>query len=491
MKLQPLQLCRLCGSFRSRWRLIALTAALPVLLLLPLPGALRTAAVSLWGLTGSLLLMYRFLVNGSKLPVCLRSPVPEDGLCETVLVDAALLGQGTQVRAVAQPVDIAPEMSLRLGSGTLLLGAAMVHHAASLPLAEQSALQRAVHRINLVPQRLTQHQPVLARTEEGGVITVIVRDGANTRRYLMGSAEVIVPLCPRIWETEARPMTDHDLLRVLDTARFIAQGCRSVYAYATALEDEEPVYLGAAGVGTEVDLKALQDLTELRRSGLTLMLHAGDDPNVDLPALRSLAGIPEHHARPDVYLTCGAKAHPTALAIHRDPGDSLLAPVLALQESYRSVESMLRAFALMAMLALLPGLAGHWAMALAVCLLMVAGAALLSPESARPLPGRLTLTLFGLLTILAWAFLSALDALAAGCCLLTLTALLGSLARYCGLTGRRALKAQSRTAGIFGAVCTVIFVAAALLLGGTHHPAGLVFSLLMGCGCALLLLRGK
>ena len=171
--------------------------------------------------------------------------------------------------------------------------------------------------------------------------------------------------------------------------------------------------------------------------------------------------------------------------------NKILAPVLALQESYRSVESMLRAFVLMLGLTLLPGLAGHWAIALAACLLMVAGAALLSPASVRPLPRRLTLTLFGLLTILAWAFLSALDALAAGCCLLTLTALLGALARYCGLTGKRALKPQGRTAAIIGAVCTVVFVTAALFLGGTQHLAGLFFSLLMGCGCALLLLRGK
>lgn len=489
MKLQPLQLCRLCGSFRRKWQLIVLAAALPAALLLP--GFFRTAALSLWCLAGSLLLMYRFLVNGSRLPVCLRPPVPKDGLCETVLVDAALIGQGTQMRAAAQPVDVASELSLRLGSGTLLLGAAMAQTAASLPLPEQSALHRAVHRINIVPQRLAQHQPTLSRTEEDGVITVTVRDGTNTRRYLMGSAEAIVPLCSRIWENEARPLTDRDRLRLLDTARYIAQGCSSVYAYATALADEEPIYLGAAGVGAEVSLTAIQDLTELRRSGLTVMLHDDGSQDVDLPSLRSLAGLPEHHAKPDVYLTIGTTPHQSALSIHREPGESLVSPVLALQEAYRSVEARLRSFALLLMLALLPGLAGHWAMPPAVCLLMVAGAALLSPGKSRPLPSWITLALCALLTGLAWAFLSALGALTSGCCLLTLTALLGALMRHCGLDSVRTLKEQARPLAIIAAVCAVTCVVAALLLGGTQHLAGLLFSLLMGCGGALLLLRGK
>ena len=60
MKLQPLQLCRLCGSFRRKWQLIALAAALPAALLLP--GFFRTAALSLWGLTGSLLLLIALTV---------------------------------------------------------------------------------------------------------------------------------------------------------------------------------------------------------------------------------------------------------------------------------------------------------------------------------------------------------------------------------------------------------------------------------------------
>ena len=406
MKLQPYQLCRWCDAAlqgRRRWLCLgAFLLALILSILLGLAG-LVLPVLLLAGAVLGLYLLHRHHAFGTAYQ---RTPCSRDAQCETVLIDASLIGQGTRLRAAAQPFDAAESLSLRLGSGALLLGAAMVLTADELPRADRAALLSAVHSLNIKPGRLRSHNPVLAREQSRDVTVVTVRDGMSQRRYYVGAPDAVAGCCPTVWEGHTRPMTDADRTRIADSARYIAQGNCRVLAWATSLEEEAPVFLGMAGVGEEVHLSAVSDIASLRAMGLTVMLDAGEQPDADLDSLRALLELPEHHARADIHLAPREVGGTSALGVTRLPGDSMAEPVLTLRQRFSTIESTLRRFALMLLLPLLTGLLfACWPAALCATALLLYAAIALGVDGASPPPARQTLLVLAVSAVLARVFL--------------------------------------------------------------------------------------
>ncbi len=406
MKLHAYQLCRWCDAAlhgRRKWLwigmnfLFLLLAMLLGLLVPALCAALfANAALGLY-------LLHRHHAFGA---VYQRTPRPQDAQCETILIDAALIGQGTRLRAAAQPIDTAESLSLRLGSGALLLGTAMTLTADELPPADRAAILSAVQQLNIKPGRMRSHSPILHREEADGLTILTVRDGLQERRYLLGPAEPLAKACAAIWEGHTRPMTQEDHLRIADTARYIAQGNCRVTAWATALEGEEPIFLGMAGVGESVHLQALQDVTTLRNQGLTVMLDAGDQPDTDLESLRILLELPDHHARPDIRLTTRPLTEASALCITRTPGESLVEPVALLRQRFGMIEMTLRRFAVLLGIPLVLSLLfSNWTAAIFSTVLLCYTAIALGVDVNRPLSRWQTLLGAGLAALLAKLFL--------------------------------------------------------------------------------------
>lgn len=344
MKIHPYQLCRWCDAALHQHRkwiwlisnaLLLLLSAIFGLMWLVLPILLLANA------TTALYLLHRHHAFGE---IYQRTPRPQDALCETVLIDAALIGQGTRLRGAAQPIDVADELSLRLGSGVLLLGAAMVLTADELPSADRSAILSAVQALNLKPDRLRSHNPLLRQECRDQLTIVTVRDGISERQYYLGAPAAVSACCTAIWEGQPRPMTEHDLLRIEDTARYITQADCRVLAWATALNNDTPVFLGMAGLGERIVPSVQGETAALRAMGLTVMLDAGNQPDADLAGLRSLLELPDHHARADIHLTAGQPGGTTSLCITRLPGDSLVEPVQQLRLRFRTIEDTLRRF---------------------------------------------------------------------------------------------------------------------------------------------------
>lgn len=492
MKLHAYQLCQWCdaalhGLRKWMWlcmNLLALLLAALLRLLVPvLCVLLLTNAVM------TLYLLHRHHAFGA---IYQRTPRPRDAQCETILIDAALIGEGTRLRAAAQPIDTAEALSLRLGSGALLLGTAMTLTADVLPPADRAAILSAVQHINIKPGRMRSHSPVLRREENDGVTTVTVRDGLQERRYLLGPADALAKVCASIWEGNPRPMKPSDLPRIADTARYIAQGNCRVTAWATALGDEAPIFLGMAGVGESVHLSALQDVTALRNQGLTVMLDAGGQPDADPEALRTLLDLPDHHARADLHLTTGTPADRSTLCITRTPGDSLLEPVALLRQRYGTIEMTLRRFAVMLALPLvICVLFACWPAAVFSTALMLYTAIALGVDVNQPLPRWQTLLCAGLAVLLARLFLAtqpAALALMGGGILAGCTAA-GCAVRLCGAGFR--LRGNGCQTSLVLPVSAALYALITLLLTlgeGIALLLPLGFALLVAAAVILLLL---
>ena len=434
MKLKSYQLARWCDAAlqgRRKWlypaaNVLLLLLAWPLhFLWLMLPALLFVNAVL------ALYLLHRHHAFGA---VYQRTPRPKDALCETVTIDAALIGQGTRLRAAAQPVDVADSLSMRLGSGALLLGAAMTLTADALPPADRAAILSAVHSLNIKPDRMRSHNPVLAREEQGSVTVVTVRDGMNERRYYLGAPMDVAALCPAIWEGSTRPLSDRDKARIADTERYITQANCRVMAWATALNYEQPIFLGMAGVGEDVHISALSDVAELRAMGLTVMLDA-DQADTDLASLRMLLELPDHHARPDIRISPDPITGESALGVTRVPGESLVEPITQLRLRFRTIEDTLRRFALFLGIALgVAVLSGSTWMPLFITALVLFGAIAIGVDLTAPklrMPTPVILLLIALLTRL---FLLSqpgmLTLMASG--LIALCAAVSAVMRLCG-----------------------------------------------------------
>lgn len=345
MKLKSYQLASWCdAALRGRRNWLYLAANV-LLLLLAWPLSLIWLILPLLLLLNAVLALYLLHRHHAFGTAYQRTPRPRDAQCETVTIDASLIGEGTRLRAAAQPVDVAESLTLRLGSGALLLGAAMTLTADTLPPADRSAILSAVHTLNIKPDRLRSHNPVLAREKQGDVTVVTVRDGMNERRYYLGSPMEVARLCSAIWEGSTRPLTDRDTARIADSERYIRQANCRVLAWATALNHEKPIFLGLAGMGESLHMSAVADVSELRAMGLTVMLDADAQLGTDLASLRMLLELPDHHARPDIRLTPAPITGESALGVTRQPGESLVEPVAQLRHRFRIIEDTLRRFA--------------------------------------------------------------------------------------------------------------------------------------------------
>lgn len=474
MSLQPYQLCRWCDAMMQGWKKSAFLGENVLLLLLavlvrPLRVALLALMLLIDAVTG-LYLLYRRRAFGAEYQ---RVPRPQDAQGETVLIDAQLIGEGTRLRAAAQPFDAAEALSLRLGSGALLLGTAMTLTADELPPAERAAVLSAVQQLNIKPDRMRSYSPVLRREQVGHVTCVTVRDGAMERSYYMGAPEDVKALAPRIWDGQAREMTEGDSMRITDTARYIAQGNCHVLAWATALADESPVFLGLAGLGASIYLQAAQEVSALRAQGLTVMIDA-ENPD-DAQALRVLLELPEHHARAEIHLTEKGQIGGNALAVTRAPGDSLLAPVMNLRQRFFALERMLRRFAvLLAWPLLLCVLFGCWPAAVVSAGMLVYAALSLGVDGADAQPRSMVWVGLSVAAVVAKLLLTTQTAAVAQLCggsLAVLTAA-GCALRLCGQTLH--LKGQGSLQCLALAGTGVVYVLAAMLVCGASAGAMLV-----------------
>ncbi len=406
-----------------------------LILLLPLafflPGMLWVALAAPAILCCALYLLYRVFGLCDFPSAFLRQPTPADAMAQTVLIDADLVDEGLSVQAVAQPVSPATELSLRLGSGALLLGTAMTLLSGEVPEAAQAAIHRAVTRLNIRPDRMKAHSPILHREQTEDYTAVTVQDGPHERTYYLATAAVLSRLCTSLWEDAdgtkgPRTMSSADRSRILDAAAYMQQSNGRVLAYATALGEERPTFLGLCALGQRIRMDAVQELSRLKDMGLAVLLRDADDPAVDAAALRRVLDIPDVYAHADVYLS-RTKDAPSAdtLTIRPDPDQPLSAPVLLLRTRFARAERILTAFALtLAVLLLCCFIGGSAFAALAAAAILLCGACTLGlPEDVRhPSPALCLTALTG--TLLLRLFLSAAaPGAAAGACGLMCTVL--------------------------------------------------------------------
>lgn len=491
MKIKPYQLSRLCDGAVHGRRVLCTLGVTAALLVLSALTSLLWAFVPLAALFFSGAALYALHRHHAFGAIYQRKPRPKDAQAETILIDASLIGQGTRLRAAAQPIDTADGLSLRLGSGALLLGAAMVHTADELPRNDRSAILSAVQGLNIQPARMRSHSPVLRREEEDGVSVVTVRDGLEERRFYLGEPWKLAGRCQSIWEDAPRPMTDHDRLRIADTAQYIAQGGCRVLAFATALPEEAPTFLGVCGVGEEVSVNALPEIAGLRGMGLTVMLDAGIQPDTDLDALRALLNLPEHHARPDIHLA-PREVSGKALGVTRRAGDSLLEPVTALRQHFTVIENTLRRFTLFGAIPMLCAmLTGCFTGALLSGAMLLYTAIFLGVDLSRPGLRRRTMVLLALLAVLTRLFLGTQGQtlLLAGGMLLTCALGLGLCIRLCGSAWQLKGEGLKSAAPVLGmALAGVVLAVLTALPAGAAMVLPLAFSAVIAAVCMLLLL---
>lgn len=491
MKLKSYQLARWCdAALHDRRKWLYLAANL-LILLLSWPLGLTWLILPALLLMNAVLVLYLLHRHHAFGAVYQRTPRPKDALCETITIDAALIGQGTRLRAAAQPVDVADSLSMRLGSGALLLGAAMTLTADTLPPADRAAILSAVQALNIKPDRLRSHNPVLARETQGDVTVITVRDGMNERRYYRGTPLAVANLCPSIWEGSTRPLTDHDKARIADTESYITQANCRVMAWGTALNYERPIFLGMAGVGEELHLSALQEVNELRSMGLTVMLDADAQSDTDLTSLRMLLELPDHHARPDIRLTPLSIAGENALGITRVPGESLVEPVTQLRQRFRTIEETLRHFAIFLGITLgVAALSGSTWVPLFITGLMLFGAIAIGVDLTAPklrLPTAIILMVIALLTRLFLLSQSGTLVFAASG-MICVAAACGASLRLCGKGFILKGTARRLPLGMLGACAVMLLVM--IVIGALEGKAALLplsFALLVGAAVFLLI----
>ncbi len=368
-------LCHWLDQGKRPLGLAALLCAMGLLAWL-LPAMLGCLVLAPALLLGAVYAVWRGFGFGQCGAGWMREPRPADALAETVLVDAELLGEGLCMQAAAQPVNAMPEMSLRMGSGALLLGTAMTLLSDEVSAADRAAIHAGVTKINIRPDRMKQHSPILRRDKTAEYTSVTVPDGQSERTYYLAEADALAHLCKGIWEDGERPITANDRVRIQDAARYMREGGCRVLAYATAQGDERPTFLGLCGMGQRVRPNAAENLAGLRDLGLTVMLRDAADEQVDAAYLRRVLDVPDVHAKADVYLTAGREAPVAGTLTWLAQEDvPLYAPLAEMKRHFRRAEGMLTRFA--QLLAILLGccvLAGNEWAALAVTLILLAGA---------------------------------------------------------------------------------------------------------------------
>lgn len=442
-----MKLCTLCHYFarKRRWLILPIALVLALLLSFVVPTWLWLTLCAALLLMSSMLLIYLRdlgLLWGSH---HVRQPAPRDAMAEIVMVDASLVDHGVCLQSAAQPVKPAEELSMRLGSGALLLGTAMVFLAEDMSPSDSAAVLAAAARFKLRARALQERSPILRRGIEDGMRCVTMQDGAQERTYFMADEKTVAAACGSIWDERVRLMGQHDREHIHEAALHMAAGGRRVIAYATAEGNDRPVFLGLIALGDGLDTAALDELGVLRGMGLTLILRDDKQHPMDLAALRRQLDVPDLHARPDLHL-CAGEPYPDShcLTILRREDRSLLRPVTQLRDHFRRMSVMLeRLCALMGLCFLCCILAGGaLSVPFAAAILTSAYLSFGSLTAAQPLrlPGSAVLCVCCLLVRLLLNAAVPEAAGAAGTCLcIALTALLSlTLAPH-----RRALTLRS------------------------------------------------
>ena len=183
-----------------------------------------------------------------------------------VVVDDSLLKGCRAVTQVLLPLSPAPGLSLRAGSGTLLLAAALTVMADTVP--DEAALLSLAATLGFMPDKFLRSCPVLAKTTLGSVPGRVVRDGKGQRAYYLGDPTALFSQCSRIWDGGERPITRDDLeqLRCFNCSQ---------YALATAPMDGdtpgEATYLGSLLVEDAPCPAMLAALDTLRSQGMEVI----------------------------------------------------------------------------------------------------------------------------------------------------------------------------------------------------------------------------
>lgn len=382
--------------------------------------------------------------------------------CRAV-VDGSLLVRGRAVTEVYAPLAPSPHLSLRAGSGTLLMAAAMTVMADAVP--DQAALLALAATLGFTPEKFLRGCPVLAETSLGGVPGRIVRDGRGRRAYFLGDAAALSSLCGRIWDGGERPLTEADRQR-------LPCPVGAHYALATAPMDGdipgEATYLGSLLVEDAPCPAMLTALDCLRREGMEVLIRHGDASPAPQEGDLTVSLLPGD-------APCLIPPAPDAEGLHR--------AVRAVIHRACQVEDQLRAAwqTLLALLLCAPLLCPYWQALLPALLLMAlccfGGGRLLQP--ARPRWRRLlALALPCLIAGLAWAFLGMV--VPGG----------GLAVRVFGLIGLCAVLApfllcRRRAALALSAAAIVLVPGMGLLLPGSLAAA---FASLSGALCAVVYL---
>lgn len=339
-----MKLCTLCHWLyqRRRWLMLPIGLALALLCCFLLPSRVwRLLAAAIMTISAMLLIYARDLREIFRSSFS-RLPRPQDAMAEIVMVDASLVDLGTQLQAAAQPVNPCTEMSMRMGSGALLLGTAMVFLADTLRQSDSDALLAGAAKMNLRAATIRRRSPILSRGTEDGMQLVTVQDGTQERSYFMADAPTVAAACGSIWEDRVRLMGQNDRARILDAAKYMSAGGCRVLAFATATDDERPVFLGLAALGDGLDADAVHELRELRSMGVTLILRDDERVPLDIAALRQNMDVPNLHARPDLCLSSGS-SYPDShcLTIRMEQREKLTEPVQQLRRHFSGMSRML------------------------------------------------------------------------------------------------------------------------------------------------------
>lgn len=382
--------------------------------------------------------------------------------CRAV-VDGSLLVRGRAVTGVYAPLSPSLQLSLRTGSGTLLMAAALTVMADTVP--DQPALLALASTLGFTPEKFLRGCPVLADTVLGSVPGRVVRDGRGRRAYFLGDAAVLAPLCSRIWDGGDRPLTGDDL-------RHLPCPGGAHYALATApMNGDTPgeaTYLGSLLVEDAPCPAMLSALDRLRREGMEIVIRHGEASPAPQEGDLTVSLLPGD-------VPCLVPPAPDA--------EGLDAAVHAVSRRACQVEDQIRAAwqTLLALLLCAPLMCPCWQALLPTLLLMAlccfGGGRLLQP--ARPRWRRLlALALPSLISGLTSAFLGMVDPGA------------GLAVRAYGLTGLCAMIAPSalcrrRAALALSAGAMVLVPGLGLLLQGSLAAA---FAGLSGALCAVVYL---
>lgn len=357
-----MKLCTLCHRLarKRRWLILPIGFALALLTAFIAPTWLWLTLCAVILLVSAMLLIYLRDLRMIWTSQHVRMPAPRDAQAEIVMVDASLVDNGACLQSAAQPFRPAGELSMRLGSGALLLGTAMVFLAEDLSPAEGAAVRAAAAKFKLRAHTLQERSPILRRGMEDGMKYVTVQDGTQERTYFMADEKTVAAACGSIWDERLRLMGQHDREHVHEAALHMGAGGRHVLAYATAEGNERPVFLGLIALGDDLEPAALDELAVLRGMGLTLIIRDDKQHPMDMATLRSQLEIPDLHARPDLHLCAGEPyPDPHCLTIMRREDHSLVRPVEQLREHFRRMSLMLeRLFGLMGLCFLCCILAG-------------------------------------------------------------------------------------------------------------------------------------